>query len=43
MPEDLQIDEPTDLEIIDPDEEQPEPQKKEDEPVEDEDDFPFGF
>ena len=43
VPEDLQIDEPTDLEIIDPDEEQPEPQKKEDEPVEDEDDFPFGF
>ena len=45
IPEDLQIDEPENLEIIDPDAPQPEPEpEKEAPPVEDDDDdFPFGF
>lgn len=45
IPEDLQIDEPENLEIIDPDAQQPEPEpEKEAPPVEDDDDdFPFGF
>ncbi|MCR4921535.1 MAG: tetratricopeptide repeat protein [Bacteroidaceae bacterium] len=44
VPEDLQIDEPENLEIIDPDDEQPEKKEvKEAPPVEDDDDFPFGF
>ncbi len=46
VPEDLQIDEPTDLEIIDPDDEQPQKKEKEEEFIEEEveeDDFPYGF
>ena len=46
VPEDLQIDEPTDLEVIDPDEYVPE-EKDEDEEEGDSggdvDDFPYGF
>ena len=42
IPEDLQIDEPTDLQIIDPDDYVPE-EKKEEEAEEEEDDFPWGF
>ncbi|MBO7069172.1 MAG: hypothetical protein J6W52_10955 [Bacteroidaceae bacterium] len=42
IPEDLQIDEPTDLKIIDPDDYVPE-EKKKDEEEEEEDDFPWGF
>ena len=44
IPEDLQIDEPTDLKIIDPDDYNPEEEKKEDEEAEEEDDdFPWGM
>ncbi len=42
IPEDLQIDEPTNLKIIDPDDYVPE-EKKEAEEEEDDDDFPWGF
>lgn len=42
IPEDLQIDEPTNLKIIDPDDYVPEEEKKDDE-EEEEDDFPYGF
>jgi tetratricopeptide (TPR) repeat protein len=42
IPEDLQIDEPTNLKIIDPDDYVPE-EKKEDEEEEEEEDFPWGF
>ena len=45
IPEDLQIDEPENLEIIDPDAPQPEPEPEPDAPPveDDDDDFPFGF
>ena len=45
VPEDLQLDEPTDLEIIDPDEEQPQKEKEKETEAEPavEDDFPYGF
>lgn len=45
VPEDLQIDEPTDLEILDPDEvdEQEAAQEEEAAEEEEDDDFPFGF
>ena len=42
IPKDLQIDEPTNLQIIDPDDYVPE-EKKKDEEEEEEDDFPYGF
>ena len=42
IPEDLQIDEPTNLKIIDPDDYVPE-EEKEGEEEEEEDDFPYGF
>ena len=42
IPEDLRIDEPTDLKIIDPDDYVPE-EKKEDEEEEEDDDFPWGI
>ena len=43
IPKDLQIDEPTNLQIIDPDDYVPEEKKKKDEEEEEEDDFPYGF
>jgi hypothetical protein len=44
IPEDLQIDEPTNLKIIDPDDYVPEDKKKkEEEEEEEEEDFPWGF
>ena len=46
VPEDLQIDEPTDLQILDPDEEYEKEQTEEEKQAtetEDDDDFPFGF
>ena len=46
VPEDIQIDEPTDLEVIDPDEYVPEEKTDDDSTGEDEeveDDFPYGF
>lgn len=50
IPEDLQIDEPTDLEVIDPDDYNPDDNEKENEngnengnAVDDDDDFPWGF
>lgn len=43
IPEDLQIDEPTNLKIIDPDDYVPEEKKEGEEEEEDEDDFPWGF
>ncbi len=44
VPEDLQIDEPTDIEVIDPDDVVPEEERvTEEEVIEVEDDFPFGF
>lgn len=45
VPEDLIIDEPTDLEVIDPDDvtEEDEEEEEEVEEMEDEDDFPYGF
>ena len=43
VPADLKIDEPENLEILDPDEERPEKKTEEAPPVEDDDDFPFGF
>ena len=44
IPEDLRIDEPTNLQIIDPDDYVPEDNKKsKEEEEEDEDDFPYGF
>ena len=42
IPEDLQIDEPTNLQIIDPDDYVPEEKKKEEE-EEEEEDFPWGL
>ena len=43
IPEDLQIDEPTNLKIIDPDDYVPEEKKEGEEEEEVEDDFPWGF
>lgn len=43
VPEDLQIDEPTDLKIIDPDDAVDEQESEEDEAGEGDDDFPYGF
>lgn len=43
IPEDLQIDEPTNLKIIDPDDYVPEEEKKNTEEETEEDDFPWGF
>ncbi len=45
VPEDLQIDEPTDIEVIDPDDVLPEEElpESEEEEIPVEDDFPFGF
>ena len=43
IPKDLQIDEPTDLKVIDPDDYVPENEKKEEGEEEEEDDFPWGF
>ena len=43
VPEDLQIDEPTDLKIIDPDDAVDEQESEEDEASESDDDFPYGF
>jgi hypothetical protein len=43
IPEDLQIDEPTDLKIIDPDDYVPEEKKEVEEEEEEDDDFPWGF
>ena len=43
IPEDLQIDEPTNLKIIDPDDYVPEEENKKTEEEEEEDDFPWGF
>ena len=42
IPEDLRIDEPTNLKIVDPDDYVPE-EKKESEEEEEEEDFPWGF
>ena len=43
IPKDLQIDEPTNLKIIDPDDYVPEEKKEGEEEEEDDDDFPWGF
>lgn len=43
VPQDLHIDEPTDLKIIDPDEVVPEEEQEGEETGEEEDDFPYGF
>ena len=43
IPEDLQIDEPTNLKIIDPDDYVPEEKKEEEVEEEEEEDFPWGF
>ena len=43
IPKDLQIDEPTNLKIIDPDDYVPEEKKEGEEEDEDDDDFPWGF
>ena len=43
VPQDLHIDEPTDLKIIDPDDVVPEEEQEGEETGEEEDDFPYGF